>query len=69
MPEKTAVSQNLNSVIYCRVMCPKDADGMANSIDPDETAPSGVKEQFDQGLHYLPRLKKLFWEIRNKWLV
>ena len=22
-------------------MCPKDADGMANSVDPDQTAPSG----------------------------
>ena len=22
-----------------QVMCPKDADGMANSVDPDQTAP------------------------------
>ena len=28
-------------------MSPKNADGMANSIDPDQTAP--------QGLHCLPR--------------
>ena len=33
-------------------MCPKDADGMANSVDPDRTAP---EEQSDQGLHWLPR--------------
>ena len=26
---------------YDRVMCPKDADGMANSVDPDQTAPLG----------------------------
>ena len=26
---------------YHRVMCPKDADGMTNSVDPDQTAPSG----------------------------
>ena len=24
---------------YCRVMGRKDADGMANSVDPDQTAP------------------------------
>ena len=33
-----------------RVMSPNDADGMANSVDPDQTAP-----QSDLGLHYLPR--------------
>ena len=25
-----------------RVMCPNDADGMANSVDPDQTAPLGA---------------------------
>ena len=34
-------------------MCLKGIDGMANSTDPDQTAP---KEQFDQGLHCLSRL-------------
>ena len=29
-------------------MCPKDADGIANSVDPDQTVPSG---QSDVGLH------------------
>ena len=24
------------------VMCPKDADGIANSLDPDQTAPIGA---------------------------
>ena len=33
-------------------MCPKDTDGMANSVDPDQTAP---EEQSDQGLHWLLR--------------
>ena len=28
--------------VYHRVMCPNDADGMANSVDPDQTAPLGV---------------------------
>ena len=23
-------------------MCPKDADGLANSVDPDQTAPLGA---------------------------
>ena len=32
-----------------RVMRPKDADGMANSVDPDQTAP------IDLGFHCLPR--------------
>ena len=26
--------------LYNRVMHPKDADGMANSVDPDQTAPA-----------------------------
>ena len=25
--------------LYHRVMSPKDADGMANSVDPDQTSP------------------------------
>ena len=28
--------------IYHRVMSPNDADGMANSVDPDQTAPQGA---------------------------
>ena len=34
-------------------MHPKDAEGIANSVDPDQTAP--VEEQSDLGLHCLPR--------------
>ena len=34
--------------LYHRVMSPNDADGMANSVDPDQTAP-------DLGLHCLFR--------------
>ena len=42
--------------LYHRVMSPKDADRMANSVDPDQTAPlGGAEEQSDQGLHCLPR--------------
>ena len=33
-------------------MSPNDADGMANSVDPDQTAP---QEQSDLGLHCLPQ--------------
>ena len=33
-------------------MSPNDAEGMANSVDPDQTAP---EEQSDLGLHCLPR--------------
>ena len=28
---------------YHTVMSPKDADGMANSVDPDQTAPGGLE--------------------------
>ena len=28
--------------LYHRVMCPNDADRMANSADPDQTAPLGA---------------------------
>ena len=34
-------------------MSPDDADSMANSADPDQTAPLG--QQSDLGLHCLPR--------------
>ena len=37
---------------YHRVMPPKDADRMANSVDPDQTAPLGILES-DMGLHCL----------------
>ena len=29
--------------LYHRVMSPNDADGMANSVDPDQTAPLAVR--------------------------
>ena len=28
--------------LYHREMSPNDADGMANSVDPDQTAPPGA---------------------------
>ena len=31
--------------LYYRVMSPNDADGMANSVDPDWTAPSALFAQ------------------------
>ena len=36
---------------YHRVMCPKVADGMANIVVSDQTAPRGA----DLGLHCFPR--------------
>ena len=33
---------------YHRVMCPKDADGMTNSVDPDQTAPLSGSRLFAQ---------------------
>ena len=43
--------KNLTVRFYRTVMGPEDADGMANSVDPDQTA----QEQSDLGLHCLPR--------------
>ena len=42
--------ESIIECLYHRVMSPNDADGMANSLDPDQTAP-----QSDLGLHCLPR--------------
>ena len=33
---------------YHREMCPKDADGMTNSVDPDQTAPLSESTLFAQ---------------------
>ena len=38
---------------YNAIMCCKDADRMAYSVGPGQTAP---EEQSDLGLHSLPRL-------------
>ena len=35
-------SKILTKWLYHGVMCPNDADGMANSADPDQTAPLGA---------------------------
>ena len=41
-PEKVAVIiLNLKNCFYCIEMHRKDVDGMANSVDPDQTAPLG----------------------------
>ena len=40
--------------LYYIVMGPKDAEGIANSVDPDQTALE-EQEQSDLGLHCLPR--------------
>ena len=37
---------------FHRKICRKGADGMANSLDPDQTV---LKEQSNLGLHCLPR--------------
>ena len=31
--------KNVTVLFYNTIMHPKDADGMANSVDPDQTAP------------------------------
>ena len=41
--------------LYHRVMSPNDAEGTANSVGPDQTAPLiWVEEQSDLGQHCLP---------------
>ena len=41
---------------YHILLRPKDADRIVNSVDPDQTAPSGAVGQSVLGLHCLPRL-------------
>ena len=41
-------------------MCPKDADGKANSVDPDHT----IQEQFDLGLPCFPRNIKALGQMK-----
>ena len=42
-PKKIAVvTLKLNKGALLRVIRPKDADGIANSVDPDQTAPGAV---------------------------
>ena len=41
--------------LYHRVMSPNDAGGMANRVDPDQTAQEQSDQQSDLGLHCLPR--------------
>ena len=43
-------SRNLTMWYHHRTMHPKDRDGMANRVDPDQTAPKS-----DLGLHCLSR--------------
>ena len=40
-------------------MCPKDVDGMANSVD------SAVQEQSDLSLHCLPRPSERNWDLAS----
>ena len=40
-PKKFVVI-TLKFELYHRVMSPNNADGMANSVDPDQTAPRGA---------------------------
>ena len=36
-------------------MCPKDADGIRNIVDPDPVGAVWLEEQSDLGLNCLPR--------------
>ena len=38
----SVVTDAVSGLFYYRVIGPKDADGMANSVDPDQTAPLGA---------------------------
>ena len=49
----TIIVLKMEQSFYCAALiCPKHAAGMANSEDPDQTAP---KEQSDVCLHCLPK--------------
>ena len=51
-------------LFYNIIMHPKDSEGMANSVDPDQTAPK--EEQSDLGLHYLlSPICHIIWNFYN----
>ena len=50
-PEKIVGKLRSNKVALTYSNASKNADGMANSVNPDQTAPVAA----DLGLHYLPR--------------
>ena len=47
--------------LYYSVMSPNDADGMANSVDPDQTAPLGAVWYLSENLG--PLQYELVWSI------
>ena len=53
-------SQIWSMLFYHRIVHPKDADQMANSVGPDQTA-------LDLGLHYLPRPVWLSKNLGSLW--
>ena len=44
--------------LYHRVMSPNDADGMANSVDPDQTAPLGLLGSLRYPIFFLFTMKQ-----------
>ena len=50
--------------LYHRLMSPNDADGMANSVDPDQTAPLGAQAHLSENLGSLRYINKwaVSWE-------
>ena len=55
--------------LYHRVMCPKDADGMANSVAPDQTAPESAlfaQAYLSKNLGSLRYRVTVFWYQVNK---
>ena len=48
--EKNIITPKMEFWCFVAVRRPKDADGMANNVDPDQTAPV---DQSDLGLHCL----------------
>ena len=63
----------MNNVFYLLLMsnASEDANGMANSVDPDQSALE--KEQSDEDLHFLPSpicLKRWkLWSVTRNWFL
>ena len=59
-PEKLLYYPKIRTMwLYFRIMRPNDADGIANSVDPDQ-------EQSDLGLHCLPRPSENLGSLRKQ---
>ena len=60
---KNPDTQKVGRLFYRRVMHAKDADGIANSVDPDQTAPKGQDLSVRRHSIIMVTLSGVFWLV------